>query len=211
MKGTKKTSVGVVAASWIGISLAGSALAQTALVAVKPGLMCVSADALSRLTLPGGGSRIGTSAERPADRAVKASGGCIDIPQGMTVFALSVRRQTSILAFDAGDGRGERRFYVPNVDFSPPGPLDARDPNGSCQALGDRMSQSSALPGPVTDPQEFVTWHAVCAESPPTGPGLVDLLCEGDVPHRPGAPSRIFYWQTHAGAHISTGFLPCPK
>ena len=192
-----------------GLALAVPARAETALVATNPGLMCSSADALAKLTMPGGRSRIGTFSEKPGDAALKASGGCIDIPQGATVFASLVRQQTSIISFDAGDGRGERQFYVPNVDFSAPGPPDAPDPNGQCQALGDRMAQRHDLAGPVSNVKEFATWRAACAESPPTGRGLVDLLCQGDVPHEAGSVGRVFYWQKHAGSQISAGFLPC--
>ena len=107
-----------------------------------------------------------------------------------------MRKQTTIISFDAGDGRGERRFYVPNVDLSAPGPFNAPDPNGQCQALGDRMARRHQLPGPVTGVEELVTWHAACAERPPSGPGLVALLCNGAIPRRAGSPSEVFYWES---------------
>ena len=191
------------------VFFSSAAFADTVLVAAKPGLMCTLAKALRVLTLPSGASRIGSSSEEPGDTALKISGGCVDLPLGATVMASSVRQRTSILLHDAGDGRGLRRYYVPNIDLRQSSPSDAPDPDGQCQALGNRMVKSHTLSGPVTNTEQFVTWRAACAGSPPTGPGLVALLCEGDVPHKTGAISRLFYWEKHAGSRISTGFLPC--
>ncbi|MDP9097272.1 MAG: hypothetical protein M3N26_12095, partial [Pseudomonadota bacterium] len=55
------------------------------LIAIRPGLMCVSTDALARLTLPSGESRTHVPAPRPNDLRVAAAGGCIDIPPGARV------------------------------------------------------------------------------------------------------------------------------
>lgn len=99
-----------------------------ALVAVRPGLMCSSPDALSRLTLPGGAGRTAAPDATPEDFEAKQQGGCIDIPPGARVAVQAARRQTSIVLFDAGDGRGARAFVVPNVDFSPAAPLPAAPP-----------------------------------------------------------------------------------
>ena len=88
------------------------------LVASRPGLMCSSAEALSRLTLPGGGSRTAAPGATSNDFAIKEQGGCIDIPIGAQVAVQAMRRQTSIILFDAHDGKGTRSFVVPNIDFS---------------------------------------------------------------------------------------------
>ncbi len=88
------------------------------LTATRPGVMCVEPEALAKLTLPNGSSRSYGPNARPEDLATKASGGCIDIPPGATVTVLTARTNTSIAAYDANDGRGERTFVVPNIDFA---------------------------------------------------------------------------------------------
>lgn len=89
------------------------------LVAVRPGLMCSSPEALSRLTLPGGIDRTAAPGATPEDFEAKQQGGCTAIPPGARVAVQAARRQTSTVLFDAGDGRGARTFVVPNIDFSP--------------------------------------------------------------------------------------------
>jgi len=71
------------------------------------------------------------------------------------------------------------------------------------------MAQQRQLSGSVSNAKQLVTWRASCAESPPTGPGNVDLLCEGDIARKDGSSVRVFYWQKHAGTNISTGSIPC--
>ncbi len=97
---------------WHAPALAGTMLA------VRPGVMCASAEALSKLTLPDGSSRTAKSGARPAEIAEKQAGGCIDIPPGAKVEVVTARKNTSIVRFDAHDGRGDRVFIVPNVDFA---------------------------------------------------------------------------------------------
>jgi hypothetical protein len=93
------------------------------LVATKPGLVCVSADALARLTLPGGSSRTAQGNPTPADLALKQSGGCTDITIGMRVHVETARHNTSIVTYTAPDGQAVTA-YVPNIDFE-----DAVSPN----------------------------------------------------------------------------------
>ena len=66
------------------MALSAPALADD-LVATKPGLVCVSSDALAKLTLPDGSSRTAQSNPSPFDLALKQSGGCTDITIGMRV------------------------------------------------------------------------------------------------------------------------------
>ena len=89
------------------------------LTAIRPGVMCISADALAKLTLPDGSSRSAAPRPRPEDLRTKAEGGCIDIPQRARVTVLQGHRLTSSVAFDPGDGGGRRTFTAPNVDFVP--------------------------------------------------------------------------------------------
>lgn len=92
------------------------ALADT-LVAARPGVMCSSADALAKLTLPDGSSRAAGPGARPEYITTKQAGGCIDTPLGARVTVLQARQRTSVVTYDANDGRGARTFIVPNIDF----------------------------------------------------------------------------------------------
>jgi hypothetical protein len=49
------------------------------LVATRPGVMCVSADVLSRMILPGGDSRTHSATVARETLNLAASGGCVDI------------------------------------------------------------------------------------------------------------------------------------
>lgn len=99
------------------------------MVATRPGVMCVSADALAKLTLPDGSSRSAVPRPRPEDLRTKAGGGCIDIPPRARVTVLEAFRMTSSVTFDPGDGGGRRAFTVANVDFAPVGdPASAPSP-----------------------------------------------------------------------------------
>ena len=93
--------------------------------------MCTSADALAALTLPDGSNRAASPHARASDAALEQQGGCLAIPDGALVTLQTARRNTSIVTYDAGDGRGPRTFVVPNVDFAS-GPTSA--------AVGDCLS-----------------------------------------------------------------------
>ena len=93
-------------------ALAGPAQADQ-LVAAKPGIMCASADALGRLTLPGGDSRTHLPAPSPADLRAAAAGGCIDIAPGQQVTTLETYRNTSVAVVNGA------RLTIPNADFQP--------------------------------------------------------------------------------------------
>ena len=88
------------------------------LVATRPGVMCRSADALGRLTLPNGDSRTHAAIRRPEDLALADAGGCIDIPQGARVTVRQAFHNTSIVGYGAPDAPP---YVVPNVDFQPVG------------------------------------------------------------------------------------------
>ena len=106
----------ILATGMVAILFGTGAHADT-LVASRPGLMCTSADALAILTLPDGSDRATSPRARPGDLATEREGGCIPIPRGARVSVQTARRNTSIVTYDAGDGRGARSFVAPNVDF----------------------------------------------------------------------------------------------
>ena len=89
------------------------------LVAVRPGVMCVSADALAKLILHNGDSRTHAPVPRPQDLAAAAGGGCIDIPPGARVAVQQAFNNTSIVTYDGPGAPPGGRMIVPNVDFAP--------------------------------------------------------------------------------------------
>ncbi len=92
--------------------LAGPAFADQ-WVATRPGVMCESADALSRLTLPNGDSRTHRPAPAPADVGTASAGGCVDIAPGQQVTTLETYRNTSVAVVNGA------RLTIPNIDFQP--------------------------------------------------------------------------------------------
>ena len=99
------------------LAAAPAASAET-MTSTRHSLMCASPNALARLILPGGQSRIGTSAEASGDRQTALSGGCVDVPPGTQVAVQSARTNTSVVTYDARDGRGPRTLVAPNVNFT---------------------------------------------------------------------------------------------
>ena len=84
------------------------------LVAIRPGLMCVSPEALAKLTLPDGSSKAARQNPSPTDIATKRDGQCIDIKLGTHVTVSASRANTSIVT------TGGRTYVVPNIDFQSP-------------------------------------------------------------------------------------------
>ncbi len=84
------------------------------MVAIKPGLMCVSADALAKLTLPDGSSAAAKPGAASSTSAIKRSGGCLDVVPGDRVTLVTRRTNTSVVQ---GLGARQGTFLVPNIDF----------------------------------------------------------------------------------------------
>ena len=124
------------------------------LVATRPGVMCHSADALGRLTLPSGDSRTHAPTRKPEDMALAASGGCIDIPPGARVTVHQAFHNTSIVSYDgAADGSP---YVVPNIDFQPSGPASTTETavspaTGAAAPPGYAVVQRLALAGSGSD------------------------------------------------------------
>lgn len=98
------------------------------LIATKPGVMCVSAQALAQLTLPSGESRSHGATATPEQLAQAQAGGCIDIQPGMTVNVLTARKNTSVVSYQRPGSTTLETFVVPNIDFSPVFTDDAAAP-----------------------------------------------------------------------------------
>ena len=96
--------------------LSGSALADTVTV-IRPGLSCASPEALAKLTrLDGSSLADGQYATRGAMQ-IATEGGCSHLRIGQTFTATSIRKNTTIVMADAGNGQGTRTYYLPNIDL----------------------------------------------------------------------------------------------
>lgn len=98
-------------------ALSAHALADE-LVATRPGVMCVSADALARLTLPSGDSRTHAAAVAPETQSLAASGGCVEIKPGIRVTVQKAFKNTSVVTYRAAGAQNEQTFVIPNIDFA---------------------------------------------------------------------------------------------
>jgi hypothetical protein len=89
------------------------------LIATHPGVMCASADALARLTLPGGDSRTHAATPEPQTLSLAASGGCVDIKPGIRVTVQKAFRNTSVVTYRGPSAQTNQTFVVPTIDFAP--------------------------------------------------------------------------------------------
>ena len=113
-------------------ALMTSALGETVVV-IQPGVACASASALAALTLPDGSSRSARPGAPPKYVAIAARGGCIPLRLGVQMTTTAIRKLTDIVAYDSGDGRGMRAFYVPRIDLE----TLAEEPSSSESARSD--------------------------------------------------------------------------
>ena len=91
--------------------------------ATRPGVMCTSADALAKLSLPDGSSRTAASNVLPAVEAIARAGNCVDFPVGNVVMLLNHRNNTSVVRSDTLSGDGVLdTFIIPNIDYAPYSP-----------------------------------------------------------------------------------------
>ncbi|PQV53059.1 hypothetical protein [Paraburkholderia sp. BL21I4N1] len=131
----------LAAAGWFGTQAMAADL-----IATKPGVMCVSAQALAQLTLPGGESRSHGASATPEQLAQAQAGGCIDIQPGVTVTVLTARKNTSVVSYQRPGSTTVETFVVPNIDFSPVFTDDA----AALQPAAQTQAQALALaPSPV--------------------------------------------------------------
>jgi len=89
----------------------------------RAGIMCTSADALSKLSLNDGSSRTSASNVSPAVQAIARAGRCVDFPAGNVVILLTRHNNTSVVRSDTLSGDGVLdTFIVPNIDYAPYSP-----------------------------------------------------------------------------------------
>jgi hypothetical protein len=97
------------------LALTAHAASSQTLTAVRPGLMCMSAEALAALTRPDGSSRASDGA---SFAAIKLRGGCFDLVPGDKVSVVQARHNTALVHFDGRFGGAEGTYLIANVDFA---------------------------------------------------------------------------------------------
>jgi hypothetical protein len=185
-----------VVVSLILIGCSEPALADE-LVATKPGLICVSSDALAHLTLPDGSSQTAQPNPSPAELALKQSGGCSDITIGTTVSVQAARHNTSIVTY-APPGGQPITAYVPNIDFAPaPANASASSPAVSDASGDNTIDQVVNAPQTPTAqqtpvPQGYSVFQEYAGSyTCPQGQTNVDLKVFSN-PNNPGVQYAIF-------------------
>lgn len=109
------------------ISLITTSAQAAALEATAPGVMCVKADALAKLSLPDGSSPLAADNPSAAVQAIAAAGECTIFPESHKVSVITARTNTTIVRSDTLTGDGILgTFIIPNIDFRPY--LPTRDP-----------------------------------------------------------------------------------
>jgi hypothetical protein len=136
-------------APWVitatGLALSCQSSGPVDLVAIKPGIMCISAQAVAKLTLPNGDSRTHDPIILPESLVVAASGGCMDIPLGARFTEHHSLGMTSIVNY----GRSTLHFFVvPNIDLR------------SVPALPGTVAGPSDIKPPSVPPGYVVTQRA---------------------------------------------------
>jgi hypothetical protein len=85
----------------------------------------------------------------------------------------------------------ENNSVVPSNDIE----LEALN---ECKQLAVKIfserSVNKDFPQNISNVEYMFTWHAGCAERPPTGKGNVTALCQAQATKN-GQPNHIFYWQ----------------
>lgn len=77
-----------------------------------------------------------------------------------------------------------------------------------CQVLAKELSSSNRVRISTEGIKPIFSWHAGCAERPPTGPGEVTALCEGK-PVVGRGKERVFFWQKEMNGKFNRGFFLC--
>ncbi len=145
------------------IALVTPAAQAAVLEAIRPGVMCVKADALAKLSLPNGSSPLAADNPSASVQAIAKAGECTIFPEHHRVSVVTARANTTIVRSDTLSGDGVLgTFIVPNIDFRPYPPT--RDPwseaiQGRCPDRLDDISIQlfrtssfiASLPKPVHD------------------------------------------------------------
>ena len=151
----------VLPAAGLMLAAAESMVLADDIVVSKPGIMCNSSQALSRLTLPGGDSRTHQEPTLQKYLDIATAGGCRDLQIGQRLGVVKSFRNTVIVSLkDEGGGHGSSTLVAPLIDF---------DQAATMPHAGD----ASLAPDPIMDVPigmglaDFVRIHGVgsCVDS----------------------------------------------
>lgn len=92
-------------------------------------------------------------------------------------------------------------------------PLRAEEHNpemvAECVSLATAMNRSTKLRIDLRGITPHYTWRSACAERPPSGPGNVVALCEGQAVFPDGRNAPVFFWSKSHQGKAHTGYYPC--
>lgn len=80
----------------------------------------------------------------------------------------------------------------------------------ACQSLAKEMNQARHIGIRQDGMTSMFSWHAACAEKPPTGPGNVTALCEGRREAAKGG-GKVFFWQKSDHGRLNNGYVACTE
>ncbi len=127
---------------------------------ISPGLMCESGDALAKLTLPNGSSKLNQSGlALPEDISLGNQGRCVNAPLHIRVNLVSARKQTSIVTFDNDDSRGPVTYYVANKVFQPPTGPSACVPTDAHITLRGKVAVIASKDRNTGKPYTYIVLH----------------------------------------------------
>lgn len=80
-----------------------------------------------------------------------------------------------------------------------------------CQAVAKALNETSKAGIRLDGLEPLVTWHAACAEKPPTGPGNVAALCQGkrSTAHGVQGVQGVFFWEKMDHGTPNRGDFTC--
>ena len=191
-----------VLTAFCGVLVTAPALADTVRV-VRPGVACVSADALAALTLPDGSSRSAQPSAETRYISVASQGGCIPLALGVQMMTTAIKRQTDIVSFDPGDGLGARSFWIPKIDVevvaeAGPVPVPGRVPgSGPIDLRPPTMERQAAAPPPP--PMNRTVRQSISVRTPESlssAGALLHALAQAAAiaGRRPGLPTTGVSW-----------------
>ncbi len=133
----------------VALLFSAPAMAETVTV-IRPGILCGSADALAKLTRHDGSSLSEGPVAPEQAKLTARLGDCKPLILGKTMVAISIRKNTTVIKADLGDGAGLRSFYLPNVDVR----VDSNDTRTATTAGLDGLPSRrvSYLGNPVASP-----------------------------------------------------------
>ncbi len=172
---------------------------------VRPGIMCLSAQALAILTLPDGDSKTHGPDPSAATLAIASAGGCIDLSPAARLTVHATYRNTSRVTLS--DTLQAVTYTVPNIDLhlEPDSPLASAPPLAQPAPAPDSAPRTT--PGPPRTAHPDVTSYVVAESFPLDGTAArIDLLQDSRI--TPALFTAL--WRGGGGPRLSAGLAGHP-